>query len=73
MTTRVGSETNWPRDETGDVLSRVWQLDATSDEAAVRRYVREMAEAEALLDSVDLDNVPLLVPYSASWPEGSVR
>ena len=73
MTTRVGSETNWPRNETDDVLSRVRQLDATSDEEAVRRYVREMAEAEALLDSVDLDDAPLLVPFSASWTEGPVR
>ena len=73
MTTRVGSEANWPRDEMGDVLSRVRQLDASADEAAVRRYVQEMAEAEALLESVDLDDAPLLVPFSASWPEGSLR
>ena len=73
MTISIGSETNWPRDEIGDVLSRVRQLDATSDEAPVRRYVQEMAEAEALLDSVDLDDAPLLVPFSASWPEGPVR
>jgi hypothetical protein len=73
MTISIGSEMNWPRDEMGDVLSRVRQLDATSDEAAVRRYVQEMAEADALLDSVDLDDAPLLVPFSASWPEGPVR
>lgn len=73
MTTCVESDTIWPRDEIGDVLSRVRQLDATSDEAAVRRYVREMAEVEALLDRVDLDAAPLLVPFSASWPEESVR
>ena len=57
----------------GGVLSRVRQVDATSDEAAVRRYVREMAEAEALLATIDLDDLPLLVPFSASWPEGFVR
>jgi len=73
MTISTGSEKNWPRDEMGDVLSRVRQLDATSDEAPVRRYVQEMAEAEALLDSVDLDDAPLLVPFSASWPEEPVR
>jgi hypothetical protein len=73
MTISIGSEKKWPRDEMGDVLSRVRQLDATSDEAAVRRYVQEMAEADALLDSVDLDDAPLLVPFSASWPEGPVR
>jgi hypothetical protein len=71
MTIGVGSETNSPHDEMGDVLSRVRQLDATIEEAAVRRYVGEIAEADALLDSVDLDDAPLLVPFSASWPEGS--
>ncbi len=73
MTIGVGSEANSPRDEMRDVLNRVRQLDAAIDEAAVRRYVWEMAEAEALLDTIDLDDVPLLVPFSASWPEGSVR
>ena len=43
MTNGVGSDTNSPRDEMGDVLSRVRQLDPTSEEAAVRRYVREIA------------------------------
>jgi hypothetical protein len=73
MTNGVGSGTDSPHDEMGDVLSRVRQLDATSEAAAVRRYVREIAEAEAFLDTVNLDDAPLLVPFSAAWPEGSVR
>ena len=73
MTIGVGSETNSPRDEMGDILTRVRQLDPTSDEAAVRRYVGEIAEADALLESVDLSDAPLLVPFSASWPKGSGR
>jgi len=73
MTTSVNSGTNSPPDEMGDVLSRVRQLDPTTEDAAVRRYVREMAEADALLDTVDLDDAPLLVPFSASWPEGFGR
>jgi len=73
MTNGVDPDTNSPHDTMGDVLSRVRQLDPTSEEAAVRRYVREIAEADALLDTVDLDDAPLLVPFSASWPEGSVR
>jgi hypothetical protein len=73
MTNGVGSGTNSPRDEMGDILTRVRQLDPTSDEAAVRRYVREIAEADALLNSVDLSDASLLVPFSASWPEGSGR
>jgi hypothetical protein len=73
MTNSVGSDSDSPDDEMGDVLSRVRQLDPTSEEAAVRRYVREIAEADALLDSIDLDDAPLLVPFSAWWPEGAVR
>jgi hypothetical protein len=73
MTNGVGSETYSPRDEMGDILTRVRQLDPTSEEAAVRRYVREIAEADALLDTIDLSDAPLLVPFSASWSEGSGR
>jgi len=73
MTIGPSPNTNSPQDEMGDVLSRVRELDPTSEEAAVRRYVREIAEADALLDSVDLDDAPLLVPFSASWTEGPVR
>jgi hypothetical protein len=73
MTNGVGSDTGSPRDEMADVLSRVRQLDPRSEEAAVRRYVREIAEADALLESVDLSDAPLLVPFSASWSEGSGR
>ena len=61
------------RDDMRDVLSRVRQVDATSEEAAVRRYVREIAGADALLDTVDLNDVPLPVPFSASWPQGPER
>jgi hypothetical protein len=73
MTNGVGSDTNSPRDEMGDILTRVRQLDPTSEEAAVRRYMREIAEADALLNSVNLDDAPLLVAFCASWSEGSGR
>lgn len=73
MTTGVGSDTSSPRDEMGDVLSRVRELDPMSEEVAVRRYVREIAEADALLETIDLDDAPLLVPFSAWWPEGAAR
>ena len=73
MTNRFGSDTGLPVDEMGDVLSRVRQLDPTSEDAAIRRYMREIAEADALLDSVDLGEAPLLVPFSAAWPEGCGR
>jgi hypothetical protein len=73
MTNGVGSETNSPRDEMGDILTRARQLDPTIEEAAVRRYRGEIAEADSLLDSVDLGDAPLLVPFSAWWTEGSRR
>ena len=73
MTSIVGSDTTSLRDEMEDNLSRVRQLDPTIEEASVRRYAGEMAEADAVLDSVDLEDVPLVVAFSASWPEGTVR
>ena len=73
MTNEASSSTILPPDEMTDLLTRVRQLDPTSEEAAVRGYLREMAEAEALLDTVDLGDTPLGVSFSASWPEGSAR
>ena len=73
MTSDFSSERSSPGEEMGDVLSRVRQVDPTSEEAAVRRYVREMAEADAVLNTVNLDEAPLVVAFSASWPEGSLR
>ena len=73
MTNSVGSDRVSQRDEMGDVLSRVRQLDPTSEDAAIRRYMRDMAEADALLDSVELSNAPLLGPFSAAWPERAGR
>jgi hypothetical protein len=72
MTSDESSGTPTPSDEMADLLGRVRQVDPTAEEAAVRGYVREISEASALLDSVDLTDVPLCVYFSASWPEGSV-
>ena len=60
-------------DDMADVLSRVRQVDPTAEDAAVRGYVREIAEASALLDTIDLADAPLIVAFSPSWPEESVR
>ena len=73
MTNGAGSDVIPPSDEMGGVLGRVRQLDPTCEEAAVRGYVREMAEADAVLNTVDLSDAPLLVSFSPSWPERSVR
>lgn len=73
MTTNAHFNENAPFNEMGDILNRVRQVDATSDEAAVRGYVREMAEAGAVLDTVDVGDTPFLVSFSASWIEVSAR
>ena len=73
MTSDIGSNTIRLDDEMGDVLSRARQLDPTIEEAAVRGYAREMVEAHAMLDTVDLDDAPLLVAFSASWLEGFLQ
>jgi hypothetical protein len=73
MTIDTDSSADSLRDEMGDVLSRVRQIDPASDEAAVRGYVREMAEADAVLNTVDLEDVPLPPSFTASWQEGLVR
>jgi hypothetical protein len=71
MTSSGSSGRSTPSDEMADVLGRVRQVDPNADEVAVRGYVREISEASALLDAVDLSDVPLQVAFSAWWPEGS--
>ena len=71
MTSDSSSGRSTPGDEMADVLGRVRQVDPEADEAAVRGYVREISEASALLDTVDLRDVPLQMAFLAWWPEGS--
>jgi hypothetical protein len=73
MTSESDSGTTTRSDDMADVLSRVRQVDPTAEDAAVRGYVREIAEASALLDTIDLADAPLIVAFSPSWPEESVR
>ena len=56
-----------------------WQMssvecgsDPTAEEAAVRGYLREIAEASVSSDTVDMADAPLIVAFSPSWPEGSI-
>jgi len=73
MTKDNTSSTSVPAEELAEALRRVRQLDPTADEEAVRGYLREIAEASAVLDRVDLGDGSLQVSFSASWPEGAVR
>jgi hypothetical protein len=72
MTSKGGSGAVTPSNDMADVLSRVRHVDPTAEEAAVRGYVGEIAEANDLLDTIDLRDTPLVVSFSASWPEGSI-
>jgi hypothetical protein len=72
MTSSSDASTTTGSDDMADVLGRVRQVDPTAEDAAVRGYVREIAEASALLDTIDLADAPLIVAFSPSWPEGSV-
>jgi hypothetical protein len=71
MTSSIDSGTIPADDGMGDALSQVQQVDPTIEEAAVRGYVREIAEAETVLDTLDLSDAPLSVSFSPSWPEGT--
>jgi hypothetical protein len=73
MTSDGCSDPILPSAEMWDVLSRVRQLDPTSEEVAIRGYLCEIAEAEAVLDTVDLGDAPVSISFSASWPEGCER
>jgi hypothetical protein len=73
MTIGMGADSITPGEDIGDVLSRVRQLDPTSEDSAVRGYIREMEEADAILNAVTLGDAPLQVCFSALWSEGSGR
>ncbi|MBW3634529.1 MAG: hypothetical protein KY456_16040 [Chloroflexi bacterium] len=54
-------------EEVQSFLIRARQVDPRCEEAAVRGYVREIVDAEAVLDAVNLRLAPLSVVFSASW------
>ena len=59
----------------GDMLRAVREVDPAADEEAVRRYAREIAEADAMVQTLDLDpeSAPLDVPFSPEWADGQLR
>ena len=58
-----------PPEEVQSFLIRARQVDPQCEEAAVRGYVREIVEAEAMLDAVSLSLAPLSIVFSASWED----
>ena len=67
MTMEPGSEINETEDEVHYVLSRARHVDPNCRPEAIRGFVREIAEAGAMLDAVDVDDVPLSASFPASW------
>ena len=49
------------------MLIRARQVDPGSEESGIQGYLREIREAEATLDAVDLSAVPLNCSFSALW------
>ena len=54
------------------MLARVRDVDPAADDEAVRRYAREIAEADAVLQQLALDpsSIPLDVAFSPYWNDG---
>jgi hypothetical protein len=57
------------------MLLRVREVDPAADAEAVRRYAYEIAEAESVLHTLDLDSssVPLDVAFSPDWTKRRTR
>jgi hypothetical protein len=73
MNDGASSHTMPERDDfSRDMLLRVREVDPVADADAVRRYAREIAEADAMLQALDLDpsSVPLDVSFSPDWNHG---
>jgi hypothetical protein len=57
------------------MLRRVLAVDPGADAEAVRRYAREIAEADAVMQSLDVDSAsdPFDAPFSPAWNGGRPR
>lgn len=53
----------------GDMLLRAREVDPNADADAVRRYAREIADAEAVMQTLDVDptSAPFDAPFSPDW------
>jgi hypothetical protein len=68
----VQAETDSGGNFSGDMLLQVRALDPAADAEAVRCYAREIAEADTVLQTLDLDpsTVPLEASFSPDWNDG---
>jgi len=64
-------DTTFSSDEVRDALRRARQVDPTCQEASIYEYVREIREADAILDTIDLGDATLAVSFIATWPESA--
>jgi hypothetical protein len=54
-------------------LVAVQALDPSIDAASLRRYLREIAEAEAALSGIELDDVVPVASFSPEWNPEATR
>ncbi len=64
------SKPNVPTEDVEYLLARARQVDPRAEEAAIRGYLREIAEAEEMLDALDLSETTLNVTFPADWEGG---
>jgi hypothetical protein len=58
-----------PPEDVQSVLVRARQVDPGCEETAIRGYLGEILEAEAVLDAANLSEIHLSVSFSASWED----
>ncbi len=56
-----------PSEDVQYLLARARQVDPGCEEDAIRGYFHEIAGAEEMLDSLDLEETPLNITFSVSW------
>ncbi len=72
MSADSNAKPNVPTEDIEYVLARARQVDPQAEEGEIRGYLREIAEAEEMLDALDLSETTLNVTFSADW-EGRPR
>jgi hypothetical protein len=69
-----GSPSREPvQDEAETVVRAVRALDPSSSEESIRRFLQEIADAEAVLAGIDLDDAWPVATFSPLWNRGSTR
>ena len=71
MSADSNSKPNVPTEDVEYLLARARQVDPQAEEGAIRGYLREIAEAEEMLDALELSETTFNVTFSADWEDGT--